>query len=94
MIEEHKIVYGKEKGVPVIRKTGNAVKVHTGLWRTERPVVDSKKCVRCKTCYLLCPVTAYKWTKKGPVCDYYFCKGCGICAEECPAKAITMVKEK
>jgi len=94
MIEEHKIKYEGAKGVPVIRETGNATKVHTGLWRTERPVVDYSKCIKCKLCYLYCPVTAYKWTKKGPACNYYFCKGCGICAEECPVKAITMVKEE
>lgn len=94
MIEEHKIKYEGPKGVPVIRQIGNAVLVNTGLWRIERPIVDTSKCIKCKLCYLYCPVTAYSWSKKGPVCNYRFCKGCGICAEECPVKAISMVKEE
>jgi pyruvate ferredoxin oxidoreductase delta subunit len=94
MIEEHKIAYEGNRGVPVIREMGNAIEVHTGLWRTERPHVDFDRCIKCKLCYLYCPVTAYKWSRIGPICNYHFCKGCGICAQECPVKAIEMVKEE
>lgn len=93
MKEMEKIKYEGDKGTPRILDMGNSVKTHTGLWRTHKPVVDMKKCIGCKLCWLYCPVTAYAWKKNKPICDYYFCKGCGICAEVCPVKAIEMVEE-
>lgn len=66
----------------------------TGLWRTERPVIDHSKCAKCLLCWLYCPEGAVVRHGDGNVeIDYDYCKGCGVCANECPAKAITMVEE-
>ena len=94
MIEEKNLKNFGEKGMPIIRNLGSSAKVHTGLWRTERPVIDLSKCIRCKTCWIFCPDSAMEWKKDHPQPNYWICKGCGICAEECPVKCISMVKEK
>ncbi|MCS7104815.1 MAG: 4Fe-4S binding protein [Thermofilaceae archaeon] len=66
----------------------------TGLWRTERPVINYERCVKCLICWLYCPEPAVVRRGDDSVeIDYDYCKGCGICANECPAKAITMVEE-
>jgi len=66
----------------------------TGLWRTERPVIDYSKCVKCLLCWLYCPEGAVVRRGDGGMeIDYEYCKGCGVCANECPVKAITMVEE-
>jgi len=65
----------------------------TGLWRVMRPVVDSKKCRKCTSCWKFCPDAAIKLVDGVPVIDLQYCKGCGICSFECPAKCIVMVKE-
>jgi len=67
--------------------------LHTGDWRTERPVVDKEKCNICGICVTYCPCQCF--VDDG---DYYaanleFCKGCGVCAKECPKKAINMMPE-
>jgi len=65
----------------------------TGLWRVIRPVVDKKKCKKCKICWKFCPDSAIRLVDGEPVIDLRYCKGCGICAVECPQKCIIMVKE-
>ena len=66
----------------------------TGSWRSQKPVVDPKKCTRCGLCETFCPDSAIKVGKKHAVVDYDYCKGCAICATVCPKKAITMISEK
>lgn len=94
MIEANKVKYLGAKGMPVIREMGSSRKIHTGLWRTERPIVDFSKCIHCKLCWLYCPDAAIEWKKELPRHNYRTCKGCGICAEECPVKCIKMTPEK
>ena len=66
----------------------------TGTWRTERPVVDNDKCVRCFLCEIYCPVNVIRVDREeGVSIDYDYCKGCGICADVCPHDAIVMVSE-
>jgi pyruvate ferredoxin oxidoreductase delta subunit len=79
----------------IITEAGNAASRKTGDWRSDRPVVDKKKCDKCGLCWLYCPDAAMKVLKDGyyqP--DLFYCKGCGICASVCPRKAITMKEEE
>ncbi|MHC1578252.1 MAG: 4Fe-4S binding protein [Dehalococcoidia bacterium] len=79
----------------IITEAGNAALRRTGDWRSERPVMDKRKCDKCGLCWLYCPDAAMKAVKDGyyqP--DLFHCKGCGICASVCPKKAITMKEEE
>ncbi|HEX32886.1 MAG TPA: 4Fe-4S dicluster domain-containing protein [Candidatus Aenigmarchaeota archaeon] len=78
----------------VIEKPGTSTENKTGDWRTDKPIVDYSKCIKCGICWMYCPDNAIKWENGLPVWDFDYCKGCGICAQECPAKAITMVREE
>jgi phenylglyoxylate dehydrogenase delta subunit len=64
-----------------------------GDWRSERPVVDREKCVKCAVCWLYCPVQCVVEKPRWFDIDLATCKGCGICARECPHRAIAMVEE-
>ena len=52
--------------------------------------IDNGRCVRCLTCFRICPYAAITLNTKVAV-DIHSCEGCGICAAECPAHAITLV---
>jgi len=74
---------------------GSATEHLTGGWRTERPVIDLKRCTHCLICWVFCPEGTIR-VVEGKVAgvDLAHCKGCGICAAECPTKVISMVEEK
>ena len=81
----------------IITEPGNARQYKTGDWRSESPIVDKNKCIKCGLCYIFCPEGCIDQTEEGyfeP--NLFYCKGCGICARECPPKvqAITMVEEE
>jgi len=77
-----------------ISKPRVGVAGRTGLWRTEKPVVDNTKCRRCYLCEIYCPVNVIRVEPDtGVTIDYDYCKGCGICSDVCPFNAITMVLE-
>lgn len=82
----------------VVDKPGGAVVNKTGSWRTFRPVVDDKKCVKCGICEWYCPDRTIRVTgegkKKKTVIDYVHCKGCLICMEMCPHGAISKVRDE
>ncbi len=83
-----------EVPVTAIARPAKGSAGRTGLWRTERPLIDSSKCVKCLLCWLYCPEGAITRGEDDSVeVDYEYCKGCGICANECPVKAIEMVPE-
>ncbi|MHC1697980.1 MAG: 4Fe-4S binding protein [Geobacteraceae bacterium] len=66
----------------------------TGLWRTERPVLDFAHCKRCSLCAIYCPENAITLDQQGyPAIDYDHCKGCLLCVEQCPAHAMNAVPE-
>uniref|UniRef100_A0A7C4EUN4 4Fe-4S dicluster domain-containing protein n=1 Tax=Desulfomonile tiedjei TaxID=2358 RepID=A0A7C4EUN4_9BACT len=83
-----------EPGGAII-EPGNASCYPTGTWRSQKPVCDTEKCIRCWRCFIMCPDAAIspEYEKNIFVWNYNYCKGCGICAYECPASAITMVEE-
>jgi len=93
-----KPVEAKREKLPlgaVISEAGSSLKNKTGGWRSFKPVIDRKKCIKCKICWQYCPDNAIKVLKDGTVeIDYDYCKGCGICANECKVKAIVMEIEK
>ena len=70
-------------------------RVKTGDWKTFKPVLDEKKCIKCYLCWKYCPDVAIK-AEEGefPKFDLDHCKGCGVCSHECPKKAIEMVMEE
>lgn len=79
----------------VITEPGSTLKNKTGGWRTEKPVIDQKKCIKCGNCWQYCPDAAiYRDGKGNFEVNYDYCKGCGICSEECPVKCIKMVLEE
>jgi 2-oxoacid:acceptor oxidoreductase delta subunit (pyruvate/2-ketoisovalerate family) len=94
MKEEKKLKYERLKGVPHIREPGNSVRKNTGEWKVFRPVINIRKCIKCKTCWLVCPESAIKWKDGKPEIDYHLCKGCLVCYNECPVRAIEKKKDE
>ncbi len=79
----------------VVIEPGSASIEKTGDWRSERPVRDTTKCIKCGSCYIYCPEACIHEDEEGFFeADLYYCKGCGICAHECPRNVITMVEEE
>ncbi len=81
---------------PMIRGGGTSVLSQTGLWRTERPVLDPARCHQCWwICTTLCPDNAMTVDEQGrPAIDYDHCKGCMICLSQCPNHAIDSILEQ
>ncbi|MGR8935224.1 MAG: 2-oxoacid:acceptor oxidoreductase family protein [Gammaproteobacteria bacterium] len=75
---------------PAISGTQTSVLVKTGLWRTQRPVIDYQRCHRCWwVCSSFCPDSAINVRADGtPEIDYEHCKGCMICVAQCPSHAL------
>ena len=66
----------------------------TWYWRTERQVINRKRCKKSGLCWTFCPETSIELDTDGYYKNLYeYCKGCGICVEVCPKKAITMEME-
>ncbi|HLD59184.1 MAG TPA: 4Fe-4S binding protein [archaeon] len=80
----------------VVLEPGSTKKYHTGSWRMFRPVIKQDKCIKCGSCWKVCPDAAIKNLPDGRMyIDYTYCKGCMICVNECPAGAIIKeVEEK
>jgi pyruvate ferredoxin oxidoreductase delta subunit len=79
----------------IVTEAGNASQYKTGDWRSERPIFDSKKCIKCGLCYIFCPEGCIGQNGEGYFeANLFYCKGCGICARECWTGAISMVPEE
>ena len=62
-------------------------------WRVFGPVLNKKKCIKCMTCWTLCPDVAILRGKDGfPTFDTQACKGCLVCVKNCPVGALTAEK--
>ena len=80
---------------PDVRVPLTSLEVKTGLWRTQRPVIDALRCHGCAwICSSLCPDGAIAVTAGRPVIDYDHCKGCGVCVAVCPHHAIHLEREE
>ncbi len=79
----------------IVAEPGNASQYPTGDWRSERPIFDTNKCIKCGICYIFCPEGCVGRNTEGYFeANLFYCKGCGICARECWPQAITMVPEE
>ena len=94
--KQSKDVRGYQDLPPMTMTIDSSLSVHTGPWRTFRPVIDKEKCNLCFLCWRCCPEPCIeiKSMDELPVIDLDYCKGCGICANECPKDAITLVLEE
>jgi uncharacterized protein (DUF362 family)/NAD-dependent dihydropyrimidine dehydrogenase PreA subunit len=54
-----------------------------------RPIINSKRCKKCKVCYKTCPVSAVVPANKYYV-DHDKCIRCYCCHELCPEDAVTL----
>jgi len=74
---------------------GSARENKTGDWRSQRPVWDLSKCIKCGMCEIFCPEGCIQpGPDSYPKVDYFFCKGCGICSRECWTSCISTVDEE
>ncbi|OPY10502.1 MAG: Pyruvate synthase subunit PorD [Syntrophaceae bacterium PtaU1.Bin231] len=74
---------------------GNAANYKTGSWKSQHPVWDNSKCIKCGICYIFCPEGCIQETQDGFYeANLDYCKGCGICAHECWPGAIVMREEE
>lgn len=80
---------------PTIHREQTSVMVKTGLWRTQRPIINYEQCHKCWwVCSSFCPDSVITILEDGsPVIDYDHCKGCMICVAQCPSHAIETIPE-
>ena len=79
----------------IATEPGSAIQYRTGDWRSQRPVYDFSRCIKCGICQIFCPEGCIQQNSEGYFeADLYHCKGCGICARECWTKVIKMVEEE
>jgi pyruvate ferredoxin oxidoreductase gamma subunit len=83
------------RSAPVIRGGVTSDRVKTGLWRTQRPVIDFEHCRHCTwVCGTFCPDGAISvGSNHEPIIDYEHCKGCLLCVAVCPTHAIRVEVE-
>lgn len=78
----------------IVTEPGSAATYRTGDWRSQRPIWDFDKCIKCGICYIVCPEGCIEPTAEGFFeANLFYCKGCGICARECWTNAIAIVEE-
>jgi len=79
----------------IVSEPGNASQYKTGDWKSERPIFNTARCIKCGICYIFCPEGCIEPDAEGYFdANLFYCKGCGICARECWPEAITMMPEE
>ena len=79
----------------IATEPGSARQYKTGDWRSQRPILDKNKCIKCGMCYIFCPEGCIEQSAEGHFeANLFYCKGCGICARECCTQAISMILEE
>ena len=79
----------------IVTVPGSAGLYRTGDWRSQKPIYEFNRCMKCGLCQMFCPEGCIYPNSEGYFeADMYYCKGCGICAVECWTKAIKMVEEE
>ena len=79
----------------IVVEPGSTRKYKTGDWRSQRPIYNFKRCIKCGVCQLFCPEGCIEQNADGYFeADLSYCKGCGICVRECLTGVITMVEEE
>jgi len=79
----------------IVEEAGSASQYESGTWRSQRPIFDFNRCIKCGMCQLFCPEGCVEQNADGYFeANLFYCKGCGICARECWPRAITMVDEE
>ncbi len=59
------------------------------------PEMDSERCIKCATCFEICPFGAIELTDEREMRVLEeACWGCGTCAAECPARALNLKNYK
>lgn len=92
IVDEKRIKYTGHKGIPHSKPGRETPK--TGDWRTFKPHINKKKCIKCHTCVVYCPEAAISIGKdRYPYINYHICKGCLVCVHGCPVKAISKVED-
>ena len=92
---DHEITWKELEIGCIVTEPGSASQYKTGDWKSQRPVWDKKRCIKCGICYLFCPEPCIGQDAEGYFeSNIFYCKGCGICSKECPTKAIHMEQEE
>ena len=79
----------------IVTEPGSASQYKTGDWKSQRPVWDKTRCIKCGICYLFCPEPCIGQDAEGYFeNNLFYCKGCGFCSKECPTNAIRMIAEE
>ncbi len=84
-----------------VSKPLESLKIKTGDWGAEYPVIIEENCKGCGDCVVYCPDLCIELVevngeekKKVAKVNYDYCKGCGTCSVVCRHDAIKMeIKE-